>query len=92
MFPRKGGKTKQGDASEAEVKKAREGEGIVIGSVTGILPIKNVVAVEEIKIKDAKSTEDAYKSLRKARSDARFIGVRAKRAKAKEEEEASKKK
>ncbi|KIW08070.1 uncharacterized protein PV09_01008 [Verruconis gallopava] len=91
VFPRKSGKTKNGDASAEEVKKARSGEGIT-STVGGILPIKNVAEVKTVKIADEKSEENAYRKLRLARSDARLIGVREKRAKAKEEEEAAKKK
>jgi large subunit ribosomal protein L13e len=90
VFPRKGGKTKQGDASAEDVKKARSGESTV-ASIKSSLPIINVPKVTEVKLADEKS-EDAYKKLRLARSEARLIGVRQKRAKAKEDEEASKKK
>jgi large subunit ribosomal protein L13e len=55
-------------------------------------PIGNTVVIEEGKIADHESTEDAYKTLRTARSDARLIGKREKRAKAKEEEAAAQKK
>jgi large subunit ribosomal protein L13e len=91
VFPRKSSKTKTGDASEADVKKAKSGEGI-IASMSGGLPIKNVVKVPEAKLKDEKSTEGVYRKLRDARSEARFIGVREKRAKAKAEEKADAKK
>jgi len=91
VFPRKGGKAKKGDASAEDVKKARSGEHNV-ATVKASLPIINVPKVTEAKLSGEKSTPDAYKTLRKARSDARFIGVREKRAKAKDEEEANKKK
>ena len=49
-------------------------------------------AVSEIKKSDIpKSDESAYTTLRKARSDARLVGVREKRAKEKAEAEANKK-
>lgn len=54
--------------------------------------ISNKVVVEEGKIADHKPTEDAYKTLRIARSDARLVGKREKRTKAKEEEAAAQKK
>ena len=57
-----------------------------------ILPISNKVIVEEGKVADFESEEAAYKKLRTARSDARLIGKREKRAKAKEEEAAATKK
>ena len=91
VFPRRSGKTKQGDSSAEDVKKAREG--VPVASLkSDLLPIKNIVKVTEAKVADEKSEEDAYKKLRKARSDARLVGVREKRKKAKEEEEQAKKK
>jgi large subunit ribosomal protein L13e len=49
--------------------------------------------VKEVKKGDMpKGDENAYAKLRRARSDARFVGVREKRQKAKEEAEESKKK
>ena len=47
-------------------------------------------AVTERKIDEAEKKERQYERLRKARSDARLIGKREKRAKAKAEEEAAK--
>jgi large subunit ribosomal protein L13e len=91
LFPRRSGQTKTLDASPEEVKKAKKGEN-VLSHVAGAFAIENLAKVEEVKIKDVKGTPDAYKTLRKLRSDARLVGVREKRAKAKEEEEASKKK
>jgi large subunit ribosomal protein L13e len=91
VFPRKNGKTKQGDGAEADVKKAREGEDTIKANRHG-LPIKNVIKVPEVKTKDEKSTEGVYRKLRDSRSEARFVGVREKRAKAKAEEKADAKK
>jgi large subunit ribosomal protein L13e len=49
--------------------------------------------VSDIKTGDIKkSDESVYAQLRRARSDARYVGVREKRAKAKAEAEESKKK
>ncbi|KAI3650767.1 hypothetical protein MP228_004248 [Amoeboaphelidium protococcarum] len=48
--------------------------------------------VEYGNVADFKSEESVYAKLRKAQSDAKLVGVREKRAKAKEEEEAAKKK
>jgi large subunit ribosomal protein L13e len=91
VFPRRSGKTKQGDASAEDVKKAREG--VPVASLKGgLLPISNKVVVKEAKVADEKSEENAYKTLRIARSDARLIGKREKRRQAKEDEEAAKKK
>ena len=91
VFPRKSGKPKQGDAPEKEVKKAKSGEGILTHTKS-ILPIKNIVEVTEVKIADVEGEENAYRKLRLARSNARLVGVREKRAKAKEEESAAAKK
>jgi large subunit ribosomal protein L13e len=91
VFPRKGGKTKKGDASEEEVKKAREGKDVV-RHTDAVLPVKNIVDVPEVNPKDEKGEDAAYKKLRMARSDARLVGVREKRAKAKVDEAAASKK
>jgi large subunit ribosomal protein L13e len=48
--------------------------------------------VQEVKLSEVEGQKDAYKTLRKARSDARLVGVREKRAKAKAEEAAATKK
>lgn len=55
-------------------------------------PISNKTVIEEGKISDYQSEEAAYRKLRTARSDARLVGKREKRAKAKEEESAAAKK
>ena len=50
-------------------------------------------AVKEVKSGEmGEGTKDAYRTLRIARSDARLVGVREKRAKAKADAEESKKK
>jgi large subunit ribosomal protein L13e len=90
LFPRRNGKTKQGDASAADVKSAKKGD--LVKSTSEILPIKTVVTFEEGPISNYKGEEAAYRKLRDARSEARLIGVREKRAKAKAEEEQTKKK
>ena len=55
-----------------------------------VLPVKNIrpeEAVSEVKKGDiGDGTKDAYKVLREARSAAKLVGVREKRAKAKAEE------
>jgi len=91
VIPRRAGKNKSGDASAADVKKIKKGEGLS-SRVTLALPLPEVVAVKEIKKSDVDATENAYTKLRVARSDARLIGVREKRAKAKVDEENAKKK
>lgn len=61
-----------------------------------ILPIKNTAkeeAIGEVSKSDMPEGEKAaYRKLRDARSDARLVGVREKRAKAKAEESAAAKK
>ncbi|ORX99553.1 ribosomal protein L13e [Clohesyomyces aquaticus] len=91
LFPRRNGKVTKGDASAADVKAAKNGESTV-SSTLSVLPIKNVVEFEEGPIGNYKGDENAYRKLRDARSEARLIGVREKRAKAKADEDASKKK
>ncbi|KAF2111823.1 ribosomal protein L13e [Lophiotrema nucula] len=90
LFPRRNGKVKQGDASAEDVKAAKKGD--IVKTTTAILPIKNLVEFEEGPISSFEKTENAYRKLRDARSEARLIGVRAKRAEAKREEENAKKK
>ena len=48
--------------------------------------------VQEGKVADYPSTENAYRKLRDVRSEARLVGVRAKRAKAKADEDSAAKK
>lgn len=91
LFPRRNGKTKSGDASIEDVKAAKKGDKL-IHSTAAILPIKNTYTFEEGKIGDYKGEENAYRKLRDARSEARLVGVREKRAKAKADDEATKKK
>ncbi|KAF2280224.1 60S ribosomal protein L13 [Westerdykella ornata] len=91
LFPRRNGKTKSGDASAEDVKAAKKGENVV-SSTSSILPIKNVPVFEEGPIGDYEATENAYRVLRDSRAEARHQGARAKRAAAKAEEDASKKK
>lgn len=61
-----------------------------------ILPVKNLAredAIGEVsKNSLPKGTEKAYRTLRDARSEARLVGVREKRRKAKEDEAAATKK
>ena len=95
LFPRKSGQYKEGDASKEAVKAALSGEGLV-GKTNTILPITNTTREEAVgevaKSKLPKGTEKAYRTLRDARSEARLVGVREKRKKAKEEEAAATKK
>jgi len=91
LFPRRNGKTKEGDASAEDIKAAKDAEKIV-SSTAIALPIKNVAKITEGKLSDYKPTENAYRKLRDSRSEARLVGVREKRAKDKADESEAKKK
>jgi large subunit ribosomal protein L13e len=93
IFPRKSKAPKAGDASAEEAAKAKEAahDGHVKLNHQAF-PISNKVTIQEGKVSDYPSEEAAYRKLRDARSEARLVGKREKRAKAKAEEaEASKK-
>lgn len=93
LFPRRASKPKKGEASAEEVKKAKSGEGVLSHvHKHDALAVKNVVEVPEVDVEEVEGTENAYRKLRIARSDARLVGVREKRAKAKAEEAAATKK
>lgn len=101
LFPRKGGQHKKLDSSKEDVEMANNkenyGEKIVRKVRAGALAIDDGTGVKhgfkEIKKSEVpEGEENAYAKLRKARSDARLIGVREKRAKVKAEAEESKKK
>lgn len=89
LFPRKSGQHKQGDASKEEVTAAHKGENIARRSHQ-VMPVTNIglgEAISEVKKDEmGEGTKDAYRVLRDARSEARLVGVREKRAKAKAEE------
>ncbi|KAF2009769.1 60S ribosomal protein L13 [Aaosphaeria arxii CBS 175.79] len=91
LFPRRNGKTKQGDASAEDVKAAKKGENNA-KSVADVLAIKNDITFEEGPIGNYKGEEAAFRKLRDVRSEARQLGARNKRAAAKADEEAAKKK
>lgn len=75
------------------MKKHREsGHEDKVKTTKSHFPISNKAVFEEGKIADYPSEEGAYRKLRVARSDARLVGKREKRAKAKEEEAAASKK
>jgi large subunit ribosomal protein L13e len=100
LFPRRGGQYKKLDSSPEEVKAAqiafKEGEGGYVKNVDSLLPVTNIgraEAISEVSKDDMPEGEEAaYRRLREARSEARLIGVREKRAKAKAEEAAAQKK
>ncbi|OCK85795.1 60S ribosomal protein L13 [Lepidopterella palustris CBS 459.81] len=91
LFPRRTGRTKKGDAPAEEVKAAKKGENTA-GSVALVQPIKNAAVITEGPLSEFKGEENAYRKLREARSEARLVGVREKRAKAKADESAAAKK
>lgn len=96
LFPRNAKAPKNGDAPKKEVDAAKQiGSDLYDGKVKSsnkAFPIDNKVTIKEGKISDFPSTENAYRKLRDARSEARLVGKREKRAKAKEDEEKEKKK
>ncbi|TKA82056.1 hypothetical protein B0A55_01509 [Friedmanniomyces simplex] len=93
LFPKKAKSPKSGDASAEDMSKAKEAghEGHVKASKQAF-PISNKVVIEEGKVSDYPATENAYRKLRDARSEARLVGKREKRAKTKDEEAAASKK
>jgi len=89
LFPRKSNKPKKGDTAKDERKTDN-----IASSIGAALPIIHIPAgITEVKKNDVpKQIEGgAYAKLRKARSDARLVGVREKRAKEKADAEAAKK-
>ena len=85
IFPKKSGKSKK-DSDPTELAQAKQIKGPVLAiEQTWVTENPRKVTEEEKKF-------DAYSTLRRARADARFVGVREMRRKAKEEEEANKKK
>ena len=93
LFPRKSGQYKSLDSSKEELQAAKNG----IRKIGQTMPIDNSLGLEhgiqEIKKGEMpESTEGgAYRTLRLARSEARLVGVREKRAKLKAEEAEAKK-
>jgi len=82
LFPRNIKKPKQGEATKEQKGKAQQQTGI-------LLPIKKSTArLQTVKAKDLDAKVSAYATLRKARSDARLVGIREKRKKQKAEEDA----
>ena len=75
---------------------AEKDHGKIIKNIVKILPIENISqeeAIGEVKTSEmGEGTADAYKLLRKVRSDARLVGVREKRAKAKADDASAPKK
>lgn len=89
LFPRNSKKPTKGDASADEVKAAKEASHVK--HINAALPVQNKVEIKEGKVSDYQSEGSVYRKLRDARSEARLVGVRAKRAAEKEEEASAKK-
>lgn len=87
VFPKKSNKPKKADTP----KDQQSAE--TTQSVRAIFGVSEPIAAgfSEIKKSDIPKSTDAYKTLRKARSDAKLVGVREKRAKDKADAEAAKK-
>jgi len=82
LFPRDKKHPKSGEATAEDQAKPEQQTGV-------LLPIKPRSAkLEVVNLADIDPKQSAYATLRKARSDARLIGVRALRAKKKAEEAA----
>lgn len=96
LFPRKSGQHKKLDSSAADIE-AAEDKSKTARKISAAIPIDSGVGIkhafQEIKKSDLpKGEESAFRKLRVARSDARLVGVREKRAKAKTDAEDAKKK
>jgi len=90
LFPRKLGQHKKGDASKEDIKEQK-----IIKAVEHSFPITKVdKAFKEIKKSEMPEPVEggAYRKLREARSEARNVGKREKRAKEKADEAAAAKK
>jgi large subunit ribosomal protein L13e len=100
LFPRRSGQYKKLDSSPDAVKAAqtavKEGKEGYTRHVEALFPVTNVSRAEAVteisKSELPKVEKSAYRTLRDARSEARLVGVREKRAKAKAEEAAAAKK
>jgi len=96
VFPRRSGKHKKDDASKEDVSafhKDDSSRAIHTHSVLPIVDEAKQMAIGEVKLSEKPAGEEnAYKRLRAARSDARLVGVREKRAKSKADEAAAVKK
>eukprot|EP00741_Cyanophora_paradoxa_P012794 tig00020629_g12358.t1 len=87
LIPRNTKKPKKGDASADEVSKASQLKAATIMPI-----VRKSVKAETRKIKAEEKAVKVYEKLRRARSDARLVGIRKKRAEAKAKEEEEKKK
>jgi len=95
LFPRRSGQHKKLDSSKEDVKGAHEHG---VKRLATVLPIDTGLGLKH-GLKEIQKSEmpeavegGVYRQLRNARSEARLVGVREKRAKSKAEEAESKKK
>jgi large subunit ribosomal protein L13e len=93
LFPRKSGQHKKLDSTKDDLKAVKD----AVRNVGAVLPIESGVGVKH-GVKEVKTSEmpestegGAYRTLREARSEARLVGVREKRARLKAEEAEAKK-
>ena len=95
LFPRRVGQHKKLDSSNEDISAHKE-DGKTVSKIHSVLPIVNEArekAIGEVKRSEmGEGTVDAYRKLRDARSEARLVGVREKRAKAKADEASAAKK
>jgi len=91
LFPRRVGRAKKGDSSKEDVEAARKVEAVPrTSTLFPIIPTDKTV--QERAITSEEKEASAHRKLRVAQSDAKFVGVRDKRRKAKEDAEAAAKK
>jgi len=91
LFPRRVGRPKKGDASKEDITAARSTTSLQRTSILfPIVPVDK--SIQERAITSEEKEGGAYRQLRLARSNAKHVGVRAKRQKAKEDAEAAAKK
>jgi large subunit ribosomal protein L13e len=92
LFPRKAGQHKKMDTSKEDIEKHHK-EGSLMKKHMPVADSAKESAIGEVKKSEMpEGTKDAYRTLRDARSDARLVGVREKRAKTKAEEATAAKK
>jgi large subunit ribosomal protein L13e len=87
VFPKKSNKPKKADTPKDQ--HSAETTQSIAGAFNIVEPV--AAGFREIKKSEIKKSEGAYKALRKARSDAKYVGIREKRAKDKADAEAAKK-
>jgi len=92
IFPRKSGQFKKMDTSKEDIEKHAKQGSLMRKHMPVVDPGKKMAITEVKKSEMPEGTKDAYRTLREARSAARLVGVREKRAKVKAEEATAAKK